>query len=118
LVCECAQLKQHISNNFKNWSDLELALGAYTKHTTTLEEFDEVFEDIGNNLVEYLISQEKKLDFKHEKTNKEKLFEDLSFPENTLTAAEKEQLSNYKNNWSNIRKNIIKPLTKQSNIYV
>lgn len=47
-------LKSNISNNYKNWSDLEFALGQYTDEFKTVEEFDDAFEDIGEKLAEYL----------------------------------------------------------------
>jgi len=86
------KLKEHIANNFENWSDLELALGKYTKDITSAKEFDEVFDDIGDNLAEYLHEEEKRLDFNHEKTNINKFFSDLTYPENSLRVADSNQL--------------------------
>ena len=47
-------LKENISNDIENWSDLELELGRYTKNLNSIKEFEEVYEDIGDNLGEYL----------------------------------------------------------------
>ena len=49
-----ADLKDSISMDYSSWSDLELALGQYTIELKTLDEFDEVFEDIGAQLGVYL----------------------------------------------------------------
>lgn len=93
------KLKEHISIHFENWSDLELALGEYTKNIKTAEEFDEIFDDIGENLAEYLNKEEGRLVFKHEKTNKKKLFNYLIYPEEVLTLADENQLQAYKKKW-------------------
>ncbi|MEX2350039.1 MAG: AbiH family protein, partial [Flavobacteriaceae bacterium] len=79
-------LKMNISENFKNWSDLELALGQYTEEFKTLEDFDEVIEDIGEQLSEYLIKEESKFDSSI--VNKEKFFHNLVKPEDFLPLAD------------------------------
>lgn len=92
-------LKKNISNNYKNWSDLELALGQYTEEFETVDDFDEVFEDIGERLAEYLKKEESKFD--SSEANKEKFFENLVKPENFLPLAETNKIINYKNKYLN-----------------
>lgn len=58
------ELKKEISEGIVNWSDLELAFGKYTIRLNDIKEFDEVYEDIVNNLADYLIVEEEKFDFK------------------------------------------------------
>lgn len=91
-------LKKNISNNYKNWSDLELAFGQYTDEFETVDEFDEVIEDIGEQLAEYLKKEESKFNF--EGVDKEKFFENLVKPENYLPVAETNKISTYKNNFA------------------
>jgi len=91
------KLKKHISNSFSNWSDLELALGEYTQNIDTDEEFDEIFDDIGENLAQYLLKEETRLDLNNEKTNQKKLFNDLGYPEESLTPANQDELKTYRN---------------------
>lgn len=92
-------LKQNISSNYNNWSDLELALGQYTTELKTLEEFDEVFEDIGEQLAEYLKKEESKLNT--DNIDKEKFFENLVKPEDFLPIADNNKIKTFKNNWLN-----------------
>ena len=92
-------LKSNISNNYKNWSDLEFALGQYTDEFKTVEEFDEAFEDIGEKLAEYLKKEEDK--FKPNKVNQENFFLDLVKPEEYLLAADKNVINSYKTKFNN-----------------
>ncbi len=93
------KLKKNISNNYKNWSDLEYALGQYTDEFKTVEDFDVVFEDIGEKLAEYLKTEEDK--FKPETINQEKFFKDLVKPEEYLLPADKISLNNFKSKFNN-----------------
>ena len=54
------KVKSNISSNIENWSDLELALGSYTTNLKGLNDFDEMFEDIGLELSKFLQAEEKK----------------------------------------------------------
>ncbi len=92
-------LKKSISDNYKNWSDLELALGQYTDELKTVDEFDEVIEDIGEKLAEYLKKEE--LNFNSKEYDKEKFFENLVKPEIYLPVAETNKINIYKNNFVN-----------------
>lgn len=88
------ELKKAISNNITDWADLEMALGMYTKHITTTQEFDEIFEDIVENLAEYLKQEESKLDFS--KANSEKFYQYLENPDIYLPIADYGELSGTK----------------------
>lgn len=93
-------LKSNISNNYKNWSDLELALGQYTEVFKTVDDFDEVFEDIGAQLAEYLINEENK--FNLAEINREKFFENLVKPEVFLPVVDNNKIGIYKSNFSKL----------------
>lgn len=90
-------LKEAINNDLVNWSDLELALGDYTKHLTSLSDFDEVYEDLLDNLAEYLKKQEDEFDFGG--FNKDQFCKDIISPENSLAPLDREYISNFKGKW-------------------
>lgn len=92
-------LKTNISSNYKNWSDLELALGQYSEEFETVDDFDEVFEDIGERLAEYLIKQEDK--FEISEINREKFLENLVKPEVFLPVADNNKIRTYKLSFTN-----------------
>lgn len=92
-------LKEEIANGIVNWSDLELAFGKYTKKLKDLNEFDEVYEDIVNNLAEYLTEEESKYDFK--KIKLDTFLEDLRSPEYYLADEDVQEIRSYQSNWSN-----------------
>ncbi len=92
------KLKTNISNNYKNWSDLELALGQYTEEFKTVDEFDEVIEDIGEQLAEFLKNEEAK--FNVTEVDKEKFFENLVKPEIYLPVADTNKINTFKSNFS------------------
>ena len=94
------KLKEEISNNYKNWSDLELALGKYTDKIESPQEFDEVFENIGEELSKYLQQEEDSFDFN--KVDKKKLYDCLSFPENSLPDADKNRISTLRVRWKSL----------------
>lgn len=93
------KLKLNISENYNNWSDLEIALGNYTAELKTLEEFDEVFEDIGENLAEYLKLEEDK--FEESDIDRERFFKYLVAPENELRQIDKNIITEYKRKFFN-----------------
>jgi|WetSurMetagenome_2_1015567.scaffolds.fasta_scaffold00395_22 hypothetical protein len=98
------KLKENISSELKNWSDLELSLGNYTANINSITEFDEVFEDIGNNLAEYLDQEEKKFDFG--RIDREKFIESLKSPEEYLSKADENNIKIFRKQWSNSQWNI------------
>lgn len=93
------KLKKNISENFNSWSDLELALGGYTNELKTLEEFDQVFEDIGENLAEYLKLEEDK--FEESEIDRERFFKYLVRPEDELRQIDKNRITEYKRKFLN-----------------
>ncbi|MBJ6117649.1 bacteriophage abortive infection AbiH family protein [Pontibacter sp. BT310] len=95
------KFKKHLSENLDNWSDLELSLGEYTQNIKTLEEFDDVFEDIAEKLADFLLEQENNFDFS--KILKEELHKCLIYPEQYLLNSDRNQLSEYKDRWSKNR---------------
>ena len=93
------KLKNTISTKLKDWSDLELALGQYTEHLNSLDEVDEVVNDIGEKLSNYLLIEEKKIDY--DKVNGKKLYDYLMYPENTLPKADINNINDFKEKWNN-----------------
>ena len=98
------KLKNAISKDIENWSDLELALGKYTKNLGSAEEFEEVYEDIGDKLADYLQQEENNFDFS--KIDGKKLYDYFSFPERSLLPADTNVLNTYKNKWGNSQWNV------------
>lgn len=92
-------LKENISDDIENWSDLELSLGKYTENISSLNEFDEVFEDILSNLAEYLHQEESKFDYN--KIDEAKILKYLCFPERSLSKADTDKIVSYKDKWHN-----------------
>ena len=91
------QLKMEISEGIINWSDLELAFGKYTSKLNNIDEFDEVYEDIVNNLADYLNDIEAQFDFTT--INPNKFFKYLSYPENSLSKEDIQELLTYREKW-------------------
>lgn len=98
------ELKNEIAEGVINWSDLELAFGKHTVKLKNIEEFDEVYEDIVDNLADYLISEEEEFDFN--KINVDSFLKQLSGPEKFLTAEDIQELQEYKSQWKNMAWNI------------
>jgi hypothetical protein len=93
-------LKEDISSGITDWSDLELAFGAYTVKLEDIKQFDEVYEDIVDNLGDYLIAEESKLDTT--KIDLPKFIENLGLPEHTLTDEDIQELRSFKRPWTNV----------------
>ncbi len=91
------KLKRAISKNYLNWSDLELALGEYTEVFNTVQEFDQVFEDLGDHLAKYLSNEEK--NFLIDKIDMGEFFRDLVKPEDLMPQRDKEKIKRYKHNF-------------------
>lgn len=94
-----SNLKKEISKDIFNWSDLELAFGKYTANLNSINEFDEVYEDIVDNLADYLNNIEEKFDVSS--VNLNKLFENICRPELALSDEDIHELNTYKNHWPN-----------------
>lgn len=88
-------LKKEINVNRINWSDLEAAFGKYTKNIITENIAVKMYNDIIDSLCEYLIKEEGRYDIND--SNKDILYNDLSYPERHLRTVERTQLSSYKN---------------------
>lgn len=97
-------LKEDISNGITDWSDLEIAFGKYTVKLEDIKQFDEVYEDIVDNLGDYLIEEENKLDFN--KIDLGKFINNLTFPELPLTDEDIQELRNFKQDWKSVDWNI------------
>lgn len=99
-------LKKNIAKNLNNWSDLERELGRYTKYINSTSEFDEIFENLLDNLAIYLQNIESKYDFK--KIDKTRFLKYLSAPEKYLLPADEIKITKFKNGQSHpIHINII-----------
>lgn len=97
-------LKQEISKDIINWSDLELAFGRYTIKINNIEEFDEVYENIVDNLADYLNAVEEAYDFT--RVRRDKFFKNLYKPEVSLANEDIQELVNYKASFTNEQWNI------------
>lgn len=98
------ELKKNIDTYIENWSDLELALGEYTKNIHSLIELDEIYEDILDNLANYLQKEEENFDFS--KVNDSVLYDHLIFPENLLLPADVQKIKQFRSQWLKNRINI------------
>lgn len=88
-------LKHNIENNIENWADLELALGKYTSQLKSPQEFNETFEDIEDNLANYLEIQEEMFDVKQFDCNK--IYNYLISPHNSLPPADRNKIQAFTN---------------------
>lgn len=92
-------LRDSISKDYQTWADLELGLGEFTTKIKSVDEFNEIFEDITDELATYLEKEENSFDFSQ--VNKGKFYSDLCFPENYLTLEDLNTIRLYKNKWNN-----------------
>ena len=92
------ELKERISADLKNWSDLEIAFGQHTQYIKTTEDFDVLYADLEDNLADYLHKQVNKFDFS--KIDTEKFYKDLIYPESHLTQADKLKINEIRKNKS------------------
>ena len=97
-------LKKSIECDFETWSNLEIAFGNYVEKIKTTEEFDEIFEDLLDNLSSYLKYQEDIFDFT--RANPAQLYNNLSHPEFALLPADRNQVKEFKNNWAGATWNV------------
>ncbi len=87
------QTNEKLTDKEINWSDLELALGKYCKEFTTNEEFEEAYNDLVDNLGEYLENEENSYDFSLQ--DKTKLQRTFLNPHHFLTETDRELIENY-----------------------
>lgn len=93
------KLKSNIFNNVEYWSDLELALGKYTSEFESVADFDEVYEEIVNNLCDYLDEESKNYNFSA--LSQDVFFKDLCQAEKYLTVADISEFTDYQYKWRN-----------------
>lgn len=86
-------LKKEIELNSENWSDLEIALGEFTAKIKTVEEFENVRQDIILNLSNYLKTIEESFDLTTVNQHELSIF--LSSPHISLRNGDKAILKNY-----------------------
>ncbi|MFX2256673.1 AbiH family protein [Acinetobacter variabilis] len=91
------KLKSNIFDNVVNWSDLELALGKYTTEFQSVSDFDEVYDDIVNNLCDYLDEESATYDFSSLRLDI--FLKNLCYPELFLTEADINEFFTYKKKW-------------------
>lgn len=101
---EVMKLKLNIRANLENWSDLELELGRYTEEISSTDEFDIIYNDIEDNLAEYLQQEENKLDSNN--IDGKKLHEFLAFPERQLLQADMNAVVTFINGFSSGQYNV------------
>lgn len=89
--------KNNILKDYPNWSDLELALGAYTENILLPTEFDLFFEDILDHLGDYLTEQEQILHIN--KINISKFLEYLCYPDQSLPQGDRNKILTFKEKW-------------------
>ncbi|WP_241773580.1 bacteriophage abortive infection AbiH family protein [Pseudoalteromonas undina] len=77
--------KSNISKDLDKWSDLEMALGEYTKAITSIDELDEIHGSIVDELADYLDkAQDEFIQNKLDSVNADKFLDDLFKPEKFL----------------------------------
>ncbi|MDE6472538.1 MAG: bacteriophage abortive infection AbiH family protein [Clostridia bacterium] len=91
------KFKDDLSENLENWSDLEIALGEYSKNFNKKSEQDfiDLLIDIQDNLAEYLDKQDS--DFVLSDSDKKKALDDLINYDVYLTARERKTFLEYRN---------------------
>lgn len=84
------------NKDIEQWADLELVLGDYAQNFTkdTADDFRGLLIDIQNNLAEYIQLQQ--TDFNISEEDKNKINEDLFFPNQYLNEREKRNFYEYK----------------------
>lgn len=91
-------LKSEISSNIETWANLELALGKYVSKFKNINELDEVYDNLQENLIEYLTSQEQIAENEISKIKQRDFFADLIYPEKHL-GLQGNIIETYKNKW-------------------
>lgn len=92
-------LRKEIVQNRNNWSDLEIALGKYTKHIESLQKLDIIVDNLRDSLGDYLEEQEKLLDFA--RIDRDIFLEHLCFPEELFPNTDKIAIEKYTNGFRN-----------------
>lgn len=98
---EAKMIKQLRGEDYDKWSDLESALGEFTKDVNDKEEFEEFYYDLCDKLRTYLISQV--TNYEPSAFLKEKYAKDLVRPDYYLTRREQVEYENLFNRFHDIR---------------
>lgn len=88
------KLKESMDDTIIDWSDMELALGKYSKKVDSNDDFDLIHSDIVENLSVYLKNQEAFLGFNQD--NRKELGNYLLSPENQLMPIDRVNIEQYK----------------------
>ena len=87
---EIKSLKKEIISDYKNWSDLEEALGKYFEHISNENIAKEIHKDLLDNLQKYILEQDKK--FKPTKSYIQPFLKELFYPLDSLRNNQKKSL--------------------------
>lgn len=79
-----------IESDYKTWADMEIALGKYTT-SINIEDFEDIYYDICDNLRLYLLKEQASLKFTQE--NVDKLKSDFLAPQNFLYGRDRDSIS-------------------------
>lgn len=93
------KLKKELNSNSLDWSDVEITFGKYTKQISSIEEFDEIYDDLTDKLSDFILDQEK--NFNVSSLSKENFSKYLIFPEKTLSPADINSFNSFREPWSN-----------------
>lgn len=94
------ELKSSLRDNIDKWSDFELKFGEYCKFFKTIEDFDEVFDDVRDRLACYIKNEQQKYNF--DVDHKMTMYKCLTNPEQFLPRADKEVIEAFKSNWKSL----------------
>lgn len=100
---QIAQLKEHLKHDkdnkgkYRYWSDLEIAMGEYTKEFSRREDMEKVYNDLNDNLRDYIMKIEQ--DYIEGGIDKDKLKRDLAHPEEYLREVFKVDFRSFVKKW-------------------
>jgi len=100
---QISQLKLHLKHDKNNegkyqyWSDLEIAMGEYTKEFSRREDMEKVYNNLNDNLRDYIMSVEQ--NGIQGDIDKNKLKKDLAHPEEYLRDVFKVDFRSYVKKW-------------------
>lgn len=98
---EAQMIEQITGNECEKWSDLELALGQFTKDVADKTEFEDFYYDLCEHLKSYLIDQVK--GYEPTKDIIDKYIKDLVRPDYYLNEREKLEYATYLSKYSDTR---------------
>lgn len=92
------KLKESISSDIDKWSDLELALGNYTKNVVSREELSEILTSIIDSMCNFLLNAERRSP-SISTINAKKMYQELQSPEIFLKPAEVRDFVSWSNSF-------------------